>query len=247
MPTLIRSVQKAMRIVDAVASSPSPLTAGEIARRLGIPLPTTHHLLGTLVAEGMLSRDGRDYGLGPLALALADASGRAGAAPPYLRAPLRQLAGATGETAYVTVWRNDAAMVLSTVEGAHAVRVSSLGAGFAGFSHARASGKVLLAFGGEDRLETYLAGSDLAAPTGRAIHSERALRAELERVRAAGISFDREEFSEGAMGLAAPVLHHGIAVAAFAVTAPADRFTAAEARYADAVRAAAEAVSEPLP
>lgn len=239
MPTLIRSVQKAVRIVELIATSERGLSASQVADRLGFPLATTHHLLGTLVAEGMLSREERDYQLGPLALLLGDATASSSTPPPYLRQPLRKLAEATGETAYVSVWRNGGAVVVATVEGVHAVRVSSLRAGFGRYSHARAAGKVLLAFGRPQRLDAYLAEESLDGPTDRAIHDRAALRAELERVRAEGLGFDREEFSEGAMGVAAPVLDRGIAVAAYAVTAPSGRFGGAEASYAEAVLAAA--------
>lgn len=239
MPTLIRSVQKAVRIVELIATAEGGLSASQVADRLELPLATTHHLLGTLVEEGVLSREGRDYHLGPLALLLGDATASAATPPPHLRQPLRKLAEATGETAYVSVWRNGGAVVLATVEGVHAVRVSSLRAGFGRYAHARAAGKVLLAFGRPERLDAYLAEESLEGPTDRAIHDRTELRAELDRVRLAGVGFDREEFSEGAMGIAAPVLDGGIAVAAYAVTAPSGRFHTAEASYAEAVLAAA--------
>ncbi|GAB3216562.1 IclR family transcriptional regulator [Mycolicibacterium hippocampi] len=63
-PTLIQSLQRGMRLVEAVTQW-GPLTARELSNRTGIVLPTTYHLVRTLVHEGYLRRlaDGR-YSLG---------------------------------------------------------------------------------------------------------------------------------------------------------------------------------------
>ncbi|CAA0105337.1 Transcriptional repressor IclR [Mycolicibacterium vanbaalenii] len=63
-PTLIQSLQRGMRLVEAVTRW-GPLTARELSNRTGIVLPTTYHLVRTLVHEGYLRRlaDGR-YSLG---------------------------------------------------------------------------------------------------------------------------------------------------------------------------------------
>lgn len=63
-PTLIQSLQRGMRLVEAVTQW-GPLTARELSNRTGIVLPTTYHLVRTLVHEGYLRRlaDG-SYSLG---------------------------------------------------------------------------------------------------------------------------------------------------------------------------------------
>src|SRR5919198_1678808 len=63
---VVRSVQRALRVLEVVASRPDGLTAKAIARRAQIALSTTYHLLNTLVAEGYLVRleGARGYGLG---------------------------------------------------------------------------------------------------------------------------------------------------------------------------------------
>ena len=54
--TRIQSVTRAMRLLFLIADSDQGLTATEAARALSVSVPTAHHLLGTMVAEGALGR-----------------------------------------------------------------------------------------------------------------------------------------------------------------------------------------------
>jgi DNA-binding IclR family transcriptional regulator len=55
-PTLIGSVQRALRLLEAVGEHGSGATAKQLARQAGLPLGTTYHLLRTLSHEGYLQR-----------------------------------------------------------------------------------------------------------------------------------------------------------------------------------------------
>jgi DNA-binding IclR family transcriptional regulator len=63
---LVGSVQRALRVLEIVASHPDGLTPKAVARRLGMALSTTYSLLNTLAAEGYVVRleGGRGYVLG---------------------------------------------------------------------------------------------------------------------------------------------------------------------------------------
>lgn len=60
------ALRRGAGILDAVASSPVPLTAAMLSRNLGLPKSTTHGLLGTMLELGMLVKaaDGT-YQIGP--------------------------------------------------------------------------------------------------------------------------------------------------------------------------------------
>lgn len=77
--TLIGSVQRAMRLLDALTSE-REATAKKLARLTGVPLATTYHLLRTLVHEGYVERDRGVFRLGPAACALTGPEERRGAA-----------------------------------------------------------------------------------------------------------------------------------------------------------------------
>src|SRR6476646_5875721 len=64
-PTLIQSVQRALRIIEVVAERDGRARAKEVSRAAGLPLATTYHLLRTCAHEGWLQRmDDGSYVLG---------------------------------------------------------------------------------------------------------------------------------------------------------------------------------------
>lgn len=56
-PTLIVSVQRALRLLETVSSHPDGAPAKQLAREAGLPLPTAYHLLRTLAHEDYLRRE----------------------------------------------------------------------------------------------------------------------------------------------------------------------------------------------
>ena len=79
----VQSVHRALAVVEVVAAEGGHLTIGEIATATGLPLPTTHRLLRTLVSRGyMRQMPNRRYALGfrlvPLGAGSSPAAARAG-------------------------------------------------------------------------------------------------------------------------------------------------------------------------
>jgi DNA-binding IclR family transcriptional regulator len=223
--TTIRSVSRAARILAYIGQQPEGRTAREIALALGLPLPTAYHLLGTLVAEGLLAKDSRrNYQIGPVLRSIPEAYLRRFNPPEHLVGPLHRLAEASGESAYVGCWRHDEPAVLASVEGRNAVRVSGVYVGVVEAAHARASGKVLLAFAPEALRASYLRRNPLVPITPRTIVDPGEFELELEGIRLRGFAIDEEEFREGVACVAAPVLENGRAEAVYSVSAPVDRF-----------------------
>lgn len=56
-PTLIGSVQRALRLVDIVANSPRPLPPKMLAAITGLTPGTTYNLVRTLIHEGYLASE----------------------------------------------------------------------------------------------------------------------------------------------------------------------------------------------
>jgi IclR family transcriptional regulator, acetate operon repressor len=242
-PTRIRSVSKAVQILLFIArEGDDGVSARQVAETLGLPIATTYHLLNTLQAEGMVAKDARKaYHLGAASRLLADAFARRPGPPEYLLGPLRTLAAETGETAYLSGWERDDATVLATVEGTQAVRVMGLHTGFSGAAHARASGKVFLAFAPPAVRERYLRDHPLEPLTPRTIIDPEAFGRELGGIAKRGYAVDREEFILGVSCVAAPVIDGGTARYAYTVSVPIDRFARQRAHLITAVLAAARA------
>ena len=193
----IQSVSRAARLLMLVAGGRAEPTGKGLARAAGLPVPTAHHLLSTLVDEGLLAKDSKArYQLGMKVAVLADALQRAVTAPEYLLEPLRQLALTTGETAYLATWRQGDIRIQASFEGTHPVRVS-LPVGPYTDAHARATGKLLLAMAGQELRSAYLLAHPPRAITPRTVVDLERLEEEFEAIRLNGHALDEEQFRAG--------------------------------------------------
>ena len=239
----IQSVARAAQILVAVARSDDGLTSKQIAELLGVSRQGAYHLIHTLTGVGLLARGERSrYVLGLSVGTLAAAFARQLAAPEQLAGHVRALAAATNETAYAAGWRESEIVVLTVARGSAPVQAMEVAAGTTEDGHARASGKLLLAFAPADVRERYLAGHPLRRRTSRTITTRKRLDAELAQIRELGYAVDEEEFADGLCCLAVP-LHGGAAPYAISVSAPAERFRRGRERYLEAARAAAAAAT----
>jgi IclR family acetate operon transcriptional repressor len=225
----IQSVARASRILLDIARSPAGLTATEVAASAGLTISTSYHLLATLEDEHLLAKEsGKRYTLGPAAIDIANAPGLRPRPTPRHRRALAQLAEATRETAYLTGWFRGEIRILATVEGSQAVRVAGLEVGLTDDVHARASGKVLLAFADEARRSRLLEDYEYTRFTPITVSSREAFEVQMAEIRRAGIVFDRGEYREDVRSVSAPIRSGDRVVAALALTAPADRYERTE-------------------
>ena len=222
--TRIQSVARASQVLLWVADQPHGATAKEIAASQGLALPTTYHLLNTLVDEGLLAKDvHRRYILGRSTAILAQAYLRGRAVPDSLLGALRELARRTGETSYLADWGEHEIRVLASVEGSRMLRVAEVGSGVYDHGHARANGKVLLAYARPEVRDAYLRAHPLVPLTEATICDRQALETDLERIRERGYAYDQEEFAVGVACVAAPLLLNGQLIAALGLSVPVDR------------------------
>lgn len=223
--TRIRSVARAVQLLLWVASQPHGATAKEIALAQELNLPTAYHLLNTLVDEGLLAKDvHRRYILGRSNAILAQAYLRGKTVPERLLSTLRELARRTQETAYLADWGEYDIRVLASVEGSHMVRVAEVGGGPYQHGHARANGKVLLAYARPELREAYLRSHPLIPVTENTIWDPERFDQELNRIRKRGYAYDEQEFALGVSCVAAPLLKNGHLVAAVGLSVPSERF-----------------------
>lgn len=227
--TRIQSVSRATALLLAVAESPDGETAKRLASRAKLSLATTYHLLTTLQADGMLTKDElRVFRLGSSIGVLADAYQQLGSVPAQYRQALQSVARQTGETAYLGVWRNGGVQVLDRAEGSHAVRVVGLDVGFGEDMHARASAKLFLAFTPENLRVSVLDRMRLRRLTPHTITKTSELLADFARIREEKLAFDREEFQLGVKCVSAPIWRGDSVAACLTVSSPTHRFDANE-------------------
>jgi DNA-binding IclR family transcriptional regulator len=238
-PTRVRSVARGARVLKFVAGrSGEPCGIRDIAAALGLPVPTAFHIATTLVDERMLAKDeAHNYTLGSAIAGIADSFHRQLRPPQELLDRLRRLVALTGESAYVGGWRHGEVVVFAAMKGQNAVQVTELYEGFTGATHARASGKLLLAHLPEGELERFLDEHPLDPVTPATITSRADLLAELKQIQTQGYALEQREFNLDVGCVSAPLLQDTGAVAAvFTVSSPIERLRGTREQVIEALR-----------
>ncbi|MFZ5849802.1 MAG: IclR family transcriptional regulator [Actinomycetota bacterium] len=214
-PTLITSVRRALSLLDSVGESTTPRPAKVLAHRAGLPLPTSYHLLRTLVHEGYLRRVDGGYVLGDRVAALSarTTAARADRIHPILQGVRDELRAA----AYYSVLRDGEIELVDIADGPEAPR-ADLWVGFHEAAHATALGKAVLSAIGEEERRAYLADHELADLTPRTVTDRRLLLHLLTTSHE--YTVDREEYALGT-ACVATVVPSTVVVAAVAVSVPA--------------------------
>ena len=203
-------------VLDAF-DGPGRLTMAQVVRRTGLPRSSAHRMLERLVQLRWLRRSGRDYELG---MRLVELGSLAVHQDRLVRAATRLLGEvhrATGLVVHLAVLDGPDVVYLEKIGdlviGAVPTRVGARQP-----AHCTAVGKAILAYRDEGA-EVDL----LARKTKYSISSSSQLAAELARVRAHGVAFEREESLLGFGCVAAPIGSPGEAVAAVSVCGPMNR------------------------
>lgn len=213
------TVLKAFDLLGLFAERPL-LGAGEAARLLGSPRASTHRLLVTLRAAGVLeSNENGQYRLGLRLFEL-------GATAPLRRRlhesclpALEALSAEVALPAHLAVRDGSDLVCLETVQ--QRPLDTPLQIGQRAPLHTTAAGKVLLAHAPRSVIERYVT-EDLSRPTPHTIVEPCRLLAELDQIRGRGVAWEREECSPGLASVSTGLRKHtGKVVAAISLTAAA--------------------------
>lgn len=239
------TVGRAITLLDCLAQHPDGQTAKGLAAALSVSLPTMYHLLNTLVAGGLVTRDSqtRLFTLGPrlphLSQRYLDRSRPNPATLPYMQA----LAELTGEVVHLIRLISDDAVSVAMYVGA---TPSAPEPGYIGFSmpaHQIAAGLVLLAWQSPAWLQAYRQGAygHLAPDMGDDF------AAKLHAIRERGYQLDAGESHPELWCLAAPVFREGRADEALTVLFTAGHWARHGPSLISATTALARAASEATP
>ncbi|MFE0256253.1 IclR family transcriptional regulator [Streptomyces sp. NPDC059010] len=203
-PTLINSVQRAFRLLEAVSAHANGAPAKQLARETDLPLATAYHLLRTLVHDGYVRKlaDG-GFILGERLQTLHTA-GRTQALLSRIRPTLAALRDELSSAAYLTFYEEGEIRVAEIVDGPRAPRVD-LWVGFEDAGHATALGKSVLRELDEDARKEYLSRHTLSDLTPRTITDTPELLRRIESSPLAPAVTDMEEYSLGTVCVAVPV------------------------------------------
>lgn len=228
----VQVIARAAEILRLLQAHPGGLSQAEIGERLGMARSTVSRILGALDDEGLVASRGArgPYRLGPEIARMA-ATVRLGVVMdvhPFLEELSRELE----ETVDLSVLDGDRVTFVDQVVSPHRLRaISAVGESFP--LHCCANGKALLA----SLPPEHALPSRLARLTDNTITTPAALRKELDRVRAEGVAYDREEQTEGVCAVGAVLPGVGEQLVAVSVPVPAQRFYRRESELADALLA----------
>jgi len=246
----VRSVARAMRLVQIVADGPPEgLPLSELARALRTSKSTTLSLARTLTAYGML-RDlppGPRYSLGTGLIRLGDIARGQLPLGDVCRPLLAELADLTKMTSRLAICDDGFPVFIERVDGPGSVRFHTP-LGQREMPHSSAAGKAILATMTREQVRAVCSQAGLPRRTSHTITDLASLRENLALVRSNGFALDDEEDAEGVFCLGAAFFRHDGAVAgAVSVTGikgdlPAWRVN----ELGQAVRRAADRVSDIL-
>ncbi|MFI9755451.1 IclR family transcriptional regulator [Streptomyces collinus] len=217
-PTLIGSVQRAMRLLETVAVHEYGAPAKQLARETGLALPTTYHLLRTLVHEGYLRRDKGLFFLGEAAERLSSSGARQKRRSTVVDA-LAHWRDVLGVPVYYAVYREGEieVMCVSDTPGNPAVEEW---ADFRETGHAHAIGQCLLSQLDEEARRDHLDRYPVQPLTPYTVRDNHSLLRRLERIRRMEPVTERQEYALGAVCAAIP-LTLGTTAATMAISLPA--------------------------
>jgi IclR family acetate operon transcriptional repressor len=223
---ILLTLEKGLRILEAVADSQGQATAKSLSQGEGIHVGTCYQILRTLHVQGYVERyPGGRYGLGQRLGFLLEHYELTATPPTGVLDVLRGLHDELDESVDVSLRQGSKIAIAAQLEGTKAVRVGPLQVGYSDYPHARATSKCFLAFTDPDELGTFLGERDLEALTRATITDWATFLDELQRIRTRGYAQDVEEFQEG-VGCVSAVLvdRDGVAVGALGISVPVDRF-----------------------
>ncbi len=143
---LIRSVSRALRVLEAVGGAERGLTVKQIARRCELTVATTYHLVRTLAYEGYVAR--REDGTYVVGMEISDRFRELVAAlrgPATIGETLRRAALDTGYSHFIGRFISGRVVLTACAEGPRTPYLEDLVPGFDDAAHATALGKALLA------------------------------------------------------------------------------------------------------
>ncbi|MGH3516087.1 MAG: IclR family transcriptional regulator [Haloechinothrix sp.] len=223
----VQSLQRAFELLEGLADTGGEASLSELAGTTGLPMPTIHRLIRTLVSLGYVRQNAsRRYALGSRLIRLGEhASKQFGTwARPYLT----QLVDEIGETANLAVLERDEVVYVAQIPSKHSMRMFTE-VGRRLLPHGTGVGKAMLSQVPADEVRDLLKRTGMAAYTPHTHTDPEEFIAHLADIAAQGYAVDESEQELGVRCIAVP-LTGGPIPAAVSVSGPEGRLTLAAAK-----------------
>lgn len=199
----VQSVERVLDLLEIMADLGGSAALSDLASRSGLPLPTIHRLLRTLLAKGYARQlPNRKYALGPRLIHLGEAAGQQLGA--NAKSELAWLAGETEETTNMAVLDGDYVLYVAQAPSPHAMRMFTE-VGRRAHTHSTGVGKAILSQLDDDAVRAIVQRAGMPRPTEHSIGTVDELLADLARVRERGYAIDEGEQELGVRCFAVPL------------------------------------------
>lgn len=240
----VQSLQRAFELLERLADMGGEASLSELAALSGLPMPTIHRLIRTLVTLGYVRQNSnRRYALGARLIRLGEnASLQFGT---WARPLLAELVDEVGETANMAVLERDEVVYVAQVPSRHSMRMFTE-VGRRLLPHGTGVGKAILAHLPADEVRALLGRTGMPAYTEHTHTDVDTFLRHLTMIAEQGYALDESEQELGVRCLAVPVLG-APSPTAVSVSGPEGRLTKeAVTRIAPVVQRIAAALSEQL-
>jgi len=221
----VRAVERALDLLTAFSDAHPVLQLHELAAATLLPKPSVHRIATTLIDYGFL-RQGPDgaYSLGTRVIELGNLAASSSSLLKIATPVAAEMARATGETILIAEldWVNMTIRIVHRIDSEHALSVLSP----VGRQSPIGNGCVAKAglFGLPAEVAARITPQlTLTSRTPQSLVDIQALMAEVDEARQRGYATERDEFSVGVVGVAAPIAVGGRPIGAVLVVAPASR------------------------
>jgi len=224
--TKVKSLYKALQVLDCFNSGETELGVSEIANKLGIYKSSVHNMLSTYEQFGMVKKDPRTgkYQLGLKILELSHNMQQNNDLRHIAHPFLVDIASRTGETCHLAMRLDNHVIYIDTAQPGNALPARSV-FGFTAPLYCTGIGKAILAYMNEDFIRAVMR-KGYERFTSTTVSSDEALLEELAQIRARGYAIDRMEHEYGIMCIGMPIFGgEREPIAAISLTGPSLRFT----------------------
>ncbi|MFK2824803.1 IclR family transcriptional regulator [Bacillus sp. B190/17] len=224
---VVKSVARALDVIELVSSSKQGLGVTEIAKRMDINKSSVFRILATLSQYGYIEqhKETGKYQLGYMFLAvsskLLDSLDVRTEASPILKGLEKE----TNEVVHLVVYDQGEVVYIEKLDGSETLRMHSK-VGKRAPVHCTSVGKAILSHLPTDDVLDIIERKGLSPHTSHTIVEKDDFLKELEKVKRKGYALDLEENEEGIRCIAAPVFDHtGSVAAAVSISGPTLRMT----------------------
>ena len=220
----IKSIKRAIDVLECFLASES-LSFNEICKKTNLSHGTVYRIINTLINRNFITKDYKSdkYIIGKGVFILGLFALKNYEFEKIVHPALEELALNTKETANASIFYDNSIIFVDSVKSSYSVKMD-VKIGQRTFINSSASGKAILSYFEQEKIDEILKNSSLPKLTVNSITDKEQFKKELEIVRRKGFALDNEEEEIGLKCVGGPVFNYkGSVEGAISISGPTSR------------------------